>query len=426
MNLIETLIRISPVLVNTVHILFYINLRARNPVNILLLLVLNPLPMVVSLAVSPDNHGISAIPATFFVLHLFYMLWMFRQLATDDGYPRLFFCGALVVATGMVAILPIKVFLLYVLRIPPGDRLTILCLIVYLFVLVPALPFLYRYTCRPIRKLLDAVETQRWYIVVPIPVSFCLLGLAASAVMDSDPGHPAVRLMGLVIPAAIVVYFVSTSAFLINRNARIMLQQRLAAAEQLEKTYQFYNIELSRKEQSLRKLRHDFRHHLIHLESLARDGDLDGIESHLKSLSGFDREFSVTTLCENPAVNAIVSFHLSVAEKNGAACIARAFVPEKIPIGGAELSLIIGNALENSVKATAPLGELGYIAFTAYLAKSYLVIKISNNHEKKAYRRGQGVGLESIREIAEKYQGRVDVADDGREFDLTVYLRMTV
>lgn len=422
MNLLDTLIRISPSLVNTIHILFYLNLRTRNPFNILLLLIFHPLPMVVGLAVVQNNNDVEAIPIALFALYMFYTLWMFRQLVTDDSYPRLFYCVALIVSAGMVVFLPMKMVLMFAFHIPPGDRLTLYCIAGYLCVFVPALPFLYRYARAPFRKLLDVVDTQKWYIVAPIPVCFCLLSFAAGSIMDSEPTQPASRLMDMVIPATIVVYFLSMSGFLLNRNAWLVLQQRLAAAEQLERTYQFYNVELSRREQSLRKLRHDFRHHLVHLDSLARAGDLDGIEKHLKNLSGFEKDFAVTPLCENSTVNAIVSFYLSSAERNGTICTARAFVPERLEVTGAELSLVIGNALENSIKATEAMGELGYIAFTAHLAKSYLVLKFSNNYVKNAYRHGQGVGLESIREIAEKYQGRVEVRDDGREFELTVFL----
>lgn len=426
MNVIETFIRISPAIVNGVHILFYLNLRTRNPLNYILLLTLLPLPMVAALAIIPNNTSLNVVPLPLFVLYIFYSLWIYRQLVTDDSYRRLFFCGTFIVSAGMVVILPIKVVLMHFFHISPGDRLTHLCLIGFLFVFVPALPFLYRYARAPFRKLLDAVESQKWYVVAPIPVCFCLLAFAAGAIMDADPDNPAVLLVGLVTPATIVVYFLSTSAFLINRNARIILQQRLEAAEQLEKTYQFYNIELGRKEQSLRKMRHDFRHHIVHLDALAREGDLDGIEKHLRNLSGFEKDFSVATLCENRAVNAIASFYLAKAELNGTVCVARAFVPEKLGVSGAELSLIIGNAFENSIKATESLGELGYISFTASLSKNYLVIKFTNNQEKKAYRRGLGVGLDSIREIAEKHQGRMNVKDDGREFELTVFLRVEI
>jgi signal transduction histidine kinase len=353
---------------------------------------------------------------------MFYALWVFRQLVTDDSYSRLFYCLSLILSTGMAVILPVKTALMVVFGIPPGDRLTILCILSHLCVFVPALPFLYRYTRAPLQKILDAVETQKWYLVSPIPVCFCALNFATGIIMDANPEQPAVLLMGLIIPFTVFAYFLSMSGFLFNRSARLILQQRLMAAEQLERTYRFYNAELSRREQSLRTLRHDFRHHIVHLDALARNADLDGIGKHLSSLSGFENDFAFAPLCENPTVNAIASFHLALAGKNGAACTARAFVPEQLDIGGAELSLIMGNAFENSVKATEGMGEHGYVAFAAYPAKSYLVLKFSNNYDRETYRQGQGVGLESIREVAEKHQGRVEIKDDGREFELTVFL----
>lgn len=55
--------------------------------------------------------------------------------------------------------------------------------------------------------------------------------------------------------------------------------------EEFQKSEQIYYEMLLEKEQNTRKYRHDMQNHLICLNGLARDGDLDAILSYLKNMS---------------------------------------------------------------------------------------------------------------------------------------------
>lgn len=90
------------------------------------------------------------------------------------------------------------------------------------------------------------------------------------------PSDYKVLLVGTLMPVCSIAYFVSTYLFLINYQSKLVLGQRLHAAEQLEETYAFYDSRLSERETRLRRLRHDFRHLVVHLEELARNWDRDG------------------------------------------------------------------------------------------------------------------------------------------------------
>ena len=417
MNLLLAFIILT---VNVTHGLCYMRLSTRNPLRFLLLYLAMPFIMLTGLWL---GERYPAANGFFMPCFLFICVWLHRVLVTKDNYNRIFFCVASVLACAQVIRTPPLLLMAYGLGWPVEEASRI-ALFIYPVLFLLLLPVLFRYVREPFRRILDIASTQKWYLVCLPPLILSSIGDIVQVPAEGMTDAFKIRSIGTLMPVCIVAYFVSLHLFLINHRDKELLRQQLDAAGRLEHAYEFYGRELEEKEARLRTMRHDFRHLVLHLGALARNGDLDGLTRELASVAKTGDDISVSPFSENHTVNAVVSYHFSVAEEKGVQCVAKAFVPAELPVPEAELSMLLGNALENCVKGAGPLGERGYITFAASPVRGYMAFTFENNYEPGGYATGMQAGLLSIRQICERHNGRMEATDRDGKFTLKAFVSM--
>ncbi len=414
MNLVMAFLFLT---VNLTHGFLYTRLSTRNPLRFLAVYLGCPLLMCAGLWLGktfPIANG------AFMPVFLVCCAWLIR-LVTNDSYSRVFFCMASVLACALV----IRTIPFLVMAYGLGrsqEEATRTAFFTYPPILLLLSPLILRYIREPFLRILDIAETQKWYLVCLPPFLFTSIGDIIHIPAEGMTDAFRLQSIATLMPVCIIAYFISLHLFLVSHRDKQLLSQRLAAAEQLEETYAFYDGRLSEKEARLQRIRHDFRHLVVHLRELAKERDWDGILGELDAVSAASGQTTIKPFCENRTVNAVVSSYFAQAEERGVHCAAKAFVPEKLAISKADLSMILGNALENCVKAATPLGAAGYIRFDAKPAKGCMLFEFSNNYAPSAYARGSGVGLASIRQICEQHDGRMEVSEKDRKFCLTLFL----
>ncbi len=411
--------------INVTHMFFYLRLNTRSPFRYLLLYLLTPAmyPVAVWAVSTFPGVGISV----FFVYFLYCSL-IFKLLVTDDSFGRILLCVSLVIGFYEAChLLPLFVMLHLMgspLEVEDARQIAALVHPIAFFL---STPFLLRYVRGRVMRVLDIIESRKWcFVGLPL---FLLaiavnLGNAANYLMFVEPVLPGRISICILAPLCIAIYYMSIYIFFANHRDKQFLQQQLAAAGRLEHAYNFYGKKLEEGENRLRTLRHDFRHLALHLGSLARNGDLPGLMRELDAVAKMEGDSAVSPISENGTVNAVVSYHFARAGEKGVQCVAKAFVPADLPLPDADLSLLLGNALENCVKAAGALGERGYIAFSAKIVRGYLAFTFENNCESGRYPAGEKMGLLSIRQLCERHHGRAEVSDRDRTFTLTAFVPM--
>ena len=101
----------------------------------------------------------------------------------------------------------------------------------------------------------------------------------------------------------------------------------------------------------MRGYKHDFHNHLQTLKSYLDAGDLTRAREYVLEL---DRHLmSVDTLLKtgNVSLDAILSAKLSQAKNEGIAVTVKANVPDGLTVSDLELSIIVGNLLDNAIEA---------------------------------------------------------------------------
>ncbi len=286
-----------------------------------------------------------------------------------------------------------------------------------------AFPILYAYFRRPFRLILEAAIQGKWYMRMIFTMFIFITGyLVLDVAYEYD--SELTMLLNFSTIGAIVAYYTTICLSIIQEKKNDFLNQTIASYEKLMPVYEHYAAMLGRKEKMVKTLSHDLRHALNWLGLTANEGDSERLAEYVLGSEGMKDEVLTNAHSDNPAVNAIVSFHFSQAKANGTECKAWLSIPQHLGLPVAELIMLMGNALENCVKATAPLGPEGRIEVAAKKVKDCLVLKTVNNYLPGTEKPGQGLGLESIRTLCERHDGKLDLEKNANEFRLTAILKL--
>lgn len=185
-----------------------------------------------------------------------------------------------------------------------------------------------------------------------------------------------------------------------------------------------------------RALRHDLRHQLFMIRNLTADQKYDQLIEFVDSCTAAPTLNVEMTVCDNYVVNGVATYYLAIAREKGIdVSLAIAPLGESLPISDTDLCILIGNSMENAIEACLrlPDGEKT-IALSIKLLADNLIMTIDNSYDGEICRDGdrfiskkregkqEGIGIRSIRSIAEKHKGDIRIEYTDKLFMLSVFL----
>lgn len=203
----------------------------------------------------------------------------------------------------------------------------------------------------------------------------------------------------------------------------------------LEKQLQYYkNVELLDTE--LRKFRHDIRNHFICMESLFNSGKKEELQEYFESLQQ-DFSFQETIYFSgNDVVDAILNYDIPHNCRPEVEVTVYGRLPELQTVSAMDLCTLFSNLLSNSISSANRCTDMKQpqIMIHFQTGKKYFTIAISNSiaekedaqyvtgRKKKQENKNHGFGLNKIKEVLEKYDGRFEQNIEHRLLTITVYL----
>ena len=227
----------------------------------------------------------------------------------------------------------------------------------------------------------------------------------------------------VVLPFVLLTSIVLLSAVLILAD-----HERLERASQLAGLREVYYQGLQQQERQVRTLRHDLRNHLTVILGLLKKRDTQGAIGYLEQMANSPALQGSKRFCDNEAANVVLSAKAEVMEQEGITADFAVSLPKELSVTDTHLAALLGNALDNAIESCAQEGDpQKRIVFLNIGAKDGLLrMRVENYCSRpvrfeeglpvttKADRQNHGIGVRSIRYIAQKYGGNaVFSAEDG-------------
>ena len=277
---------------------------------------------------------------------------------------------------------------------------------------------------------------QHWKYLWLVPAVFYLVW------MYSFYNSGRTALENMLDPASTVyLLLIDTGSVLIYRliidlvntyRANVLLQRKNQALA--VQTMQYEN--LSHRIDDERRARHDLRHHLVLLKNICATRDWTALEDYVAQYAESVPLDQPALYCENAAANALIAFFGEQARNQGIRFDAQVALPESISIGKIDLSVILGNLLENAVEACVRQRDGNrYIRVQGSIYENKLLLTIENScdsppriHPSGGYysskRDGVGIGIESVRSVVAHYNGvcQLDAHDNTFTAKVMLYI----
>lgn len=183
----------------------------------------------------------------------------------------------------------------------------------------------------------------------------------------------------------------------------------------------------------MRGWRHDYHNHIQTLAAYLGMAQYDEASRYLKLLAEDLTEVDTVLRTGNVKVDAILNSKLTLIQERNIKVDATAIVPREISISDIDLSVLIGNLMDNAMEACAKLPEEErFIRVYIDVIKKQLYICVTNSMEGMAKRRGNrflsdkpgnhGFGLLRIDDIVERHGGYLNRQAENGVFATEVML----
>lgn len=234
------------------------------------------------------------------------------------------------------------------------------------------------------------------------------------------------------------ILILAVATFFIVRYVFYKLVDKHLANYQNDLIAKHYN-EVENIYKQMRGWRHDYHNHI---QTMKAQLALEKYEEMDRYLNDLDKDLtSVDTVLKtgNIMVDAILNSKLSLAISYGIKVNAKAKVPKELHISDIDLSVIIGNLMDNAMEATNKIEDLEDRFIRVYIRKmkGQLYISITNSTGGDVKKSGleyistklgenHGFGLKRVDNIVAKYKGFINRQNEEGVFATEIMLPLVV
>lgn len=234
--------------------------------------------------------------------------------------------------------------------------------------------------------------------------------------------------------AALIYFWQRYRVLLAERQKHFVEQQQVKAMKKrLEEAENFYG--------SIRKVRHEMKNHMANIKGLAETGQYGEIEEYVQRMDETMQELEYKYVTGNAVTDVIINDKWRRAQKAGIRFEADFRYGGEIPVY--DLGIILNNLLDNAIEACEKLESgKGFIHLALKRRKQFLLLEVENSFDgivpireesslpvttKQSALPGiiteHGIGLQNVRDVAERYFGGVKIKVKGDVFHVTVMLQ---
>jgi sensor histidine kinase YesM len=265
------------------------------------------------------------------------------------------------------------------------------------------------------------VSNIHWLSIFIIPVGTLILVLIMIS-MDytSNVKETIISIMILLVINVFVFYFYDElmKSYESKIEKTLLQQQNNAYLKQLEI--------INQSKESIKTFRHDVKNHALTLKYYIDNHNREGATEYLDNILELINYSKEHAKSGNSEIDSLINYKIELAEKHNISSEVYLAIPYKLNINPFDLSIVIGNLLDNAIEA-ALKAENKFINISIELDRNVLYISISNSYDGKLKltnsklktikdNENHGIGISSAQKSIEKYNGTMNIHYDGQVF----------
>jgi two-component system, LytTR family, sensor histidine kinase AgrC len=297
------------------------------------------------------------------------------------------------------------------------------------------LPFIYTKIKTPYKKVMEIIPDKTIHLMSVYPVISFIFLINNNEVTFGHRSDCGFAFNMLTLLALISLGYMLIFAGIASSSKVISLQYNYKIIEnQVELQRQSYK-KLSESNEMIYTLKHDTRHYIAAIKTMLVEENYSKALEYVEQFNQSERLKTIPALCDNFAADSIVRYYMSIALDKGIDFCVNANIPENLGINPLDLCVILGNCLENAIDACDRLEapQKKQITLSAGPVRTHIVFKIANSFDGKLIRinnviksskhePGHGIGLSSIHETVNRYNGNVDYNCTEESFEIVIMM----
>lgn len=270
----------------------------------------------------------------------------------------------------------------------------------------------WRFARKPYLALLNTVSRGWWLFAAMTGlfyITLTVMGGIPTNLRQRPEDMPAAIMMLILLPLTYTTIFIvlhqQDELFHTRESQRVLEAQAVMMSRRVE--------DIRRAEETMRIERHDMRHQLQTVASLAQRGDCAALLDYIGTSQEKLTAAAPKSYCTNPVLDAVLVNVAAQAEQMGITMEIAITLPEELPADVLELSIVFANALENAIQAVKELPENQRRIICKSVTHPRFMMEVTNPYAGKITfdrrgfpitdKPGHGIGTRSIVAFAEKH-----------------------
>lgn len=243
-------------------------------------------------------------------------------------------------------------------------------------------------------------------------------------------------------PYNVLFLFIINFGALLIYYIMLMMDGQLAKNLQLEEEQHYRDLEhvafqtLQERMEETRRMRHDLRHHIHMVNYYLEEKNYDKLQEYVNAYRESIPDMERIRFCDNRMVNNIIFYFASQAMEQKIDFQAQLVVAEQLSVTDHEISVLLGNLLENALDACMEQKETERRIIVKGKGDAHsLIFTIDNTCENEIKKNkkgellttkshGNGIGVNSAKKIVERYNGFFSADKKGEMFCVSFMLSL--
>lgn len=235
----------------------------------------------------------------------------------------------------------------------------------------------------------------------------------------------------LLVMALLSAFLVFYVRYLLNIERKTLLME---ASEKEYKKMAEYMGEIENLYNDLRAQRHDYVNHVETIKGFIDNNDVEKAGKYAGDLMNAEALEGKRLSISNSLLNSIISYKKRKAEDMGIEFNFDVKMPANLEIEDIDMTIMLSNALDNAIEACERIDDKRYIDIYMNYALGKVKMNIKNSFDGKLVRKGEklatrkkdkeshGLGLDNIRKVVDKYDGIMEIKQEGNVFVLEIMI----